>query len=183
MYTVEKGTLLIAEPFLQDINFQRSVILVCENDLEGTFGITLNKDTGDPLGYYLEDSDESFLPIYDGGPVGRDQLHFLHMIPDLIPGGLHITDGVYWGGDFETMTALVREKAIDENEIRFYLGYAGWEPQQLDEELKEKSWLCLPGQAELIFHKDLKCIWKDAVRNLGSDYLPMINYPLDPSFN
>lgn len=183
MYTVEKGTLLIAEPFLQDINFQRSVILVCENDLEGTFGITLNKDTGDPLGYYLEDSDESFLPIYDGGPVGRDQLHFLHMIPNLIPGGLHITDGVYWGGDFDTMTSLIRERSIDENDIRFFLGYAGWEPHQLDEELKEKSWLCIPGQADLIFHKDLKCIWKDAVRSLGNDFLPMINYPLDPSFN
>lgn len=183
MQSVEKGTILIAEPFLQDPNFQRTVILVCEHDLEGTFGITLNKDTGDPLGYYMDETGESFLPVFDGGPVARDQIHFLHTIPEIIPGGLHITDGVFWGGDFECMKTLVRAGEVGSDEIRFYLGYAGWEPNQLDEELKEKSWLCIPGSSSLIFHDDIKVIWKDAVRQLGPDFLPIINYPLDPSFN
>ncbi|MEY2835452.1 MAG: hypothetical protein RLZZ557_1114 [Bacteroidota bacterium] len=183
MQTVEKGILLIAEPFLQDVNFQRSVVFICEHDLEGTLGITINKDTGDPLGYYLTDTGDSFLPVFDGGPVGRDKIHFLHTIPNLIPGGQHVADGVYWGGDFDIMSALVRDGEIKEDVIRFYLGYAGWDPAQLDDELKEKSWLCIPGDASLIFHEDIQSIWKDAVRELGKEYLPMINYPLDPSFN
>lgn len=183
MVSIERGVLLIAEPFLKDTNFQRSVVLLCEHQQNGTFGITINRETEESLEDYVEDLSGEDFRVYDGGPVSRDHIHFLHLYPESIPGGQHITDGIYWGGDFDQVTQLMKRKQLDKNKIRFYLGYSGWSAQQLDEEMKEKSWLTVPANKELVFHKTPKEIWKDAVKDLGDNFLPIINYPLDPSFN
>ena len=181
MNEIKKGTLLIAEPFMKDPSFQRSVVLICDHQNSGTFGITINKQTSEVVGDYIEELSFCDLPVYDGGPVSRDHIHFLHQYPELISGGQEIADGIYWGGDFNEMVDLL--KTVGEKKIRFYLGYAGWGEQQLEEEMNEKSWLVSPANRNLVLKTSPDKIWKESVRLLGDEYLPIINYPLDPSYN
>jgi putative transcriptional regulator len=64
--------------------------------------------------------------IYNG-PVEQDNLYFIHNIPELIPNSIEISNGIYWGGDFESTKALINNGKINKNNIRFFLGYTGWE--------------------------------------------------------
>jgi putative transcriptional regulator len=181
MNKIEKGMLLIAEPFLKDQNFQRSVILICDHQQSGTFGITINRQTDEVVSDYIEELSFCSLPIHDGGPVSRDHIHFLHQYPEWITGGQEIADGIYWGGDFNEMTTFL--KTGGGKKIRFYLGYAGWGDQQLESEMKDKCWLTIAASSSLVLKTSTDQIWKEAVKTLGDKFLPIINYPLDPSYN
>lgn len=177
------GTLLIAEPFLKDPNFMRTVILLCEHQEEGSFGFVLNREFGSTLEELLPDVTSLSIPVFYGGPVQTDTLHFLHSCPTEIPGGLELTDGIFWGGDFNTALELLETGTIDSNTIRFFIGYSGWTGGQLDSELKEKSWLVAAGNQKLVFPNNLKDLWKDSLRHLGGNYEIMINFPTDPQLN
>jgi len=183
MIDLDKGILLIAEPFMKDKNFQRSVILLCEHDEAGSFGMVLNKKRKESVGDYIELLENCTFHMYDGGPVQKDHVHFLHRRPDIIPDGLHLNDEIYWGGDFGIVCSLINEGALSEKDIRFYLGYAGWGEDQLAEEMLEKSWLTIPAASDIVFEKNTSLIWKNSIKKLGDDFKPLINYPLDPSFN
>ena len=178
------GILLIADPFLKDPNFMRTVVFLCEHQDEGSFGFVLNKNyeyTLDELVSGLDDLKK--IPVYLGGPVQMDTIHFLHLYPDKISGGYEIIDGVFWGGSFETAIELIRSGEIDMNKIRFYIGYSGWGSGQLADELKEKSWLTVQASRRLVFHKTPSEIWKDALRGMGGEYEMMVNFPIDPQLN
>ncbi|MBO9633778.1 MAG: YqgE/AlgH family protein [Chitinophagaceae bacterium] len=177
------GTLLIAEPFLKDPNFMRTVVFLCDHQEEGSFGFVINKTFNHTLDELMNDLEELKLPVYYGGPVQMDTIHFLHQYPDLIPGSFEVMDGIYWGGDFETAIALIKEGSLDLNKIRFFIGYSGWGNGQLNDELKEKSWLTAHATRKLVFHKKIDDIWKDALKELGGDYEMMANYPIDPQLN
>lgn len=177
------GTLLIAEPFLKDPNFKRTVVLLCEHQEEGSFGFVLNRNYQHSLSELIPDLTDIDIPVFYGGPVQKDTLHFLHQYPDLIPDGYEVADGIYWGGNFDKAIEMLRENRIDSNKIRFYIGYSGWTGGQLETELKEKSWLITPAVRKLVFHRKLDEIWKDSLRNLGGEYEMMINFPVDPSLN
>jgi putative transcriptional regulator len=112
-----------------------------------------------------------------------DTIHFLHQYPDLIPGSYEVLDGIFWGGDFETAINMIRSGTINPEKIRFYIGYSGWGQGQLNDELKEKSWLTVQGNRKLVFHNNAQEIWKDALKNLGGDYEALANYPIDPQLN
>jgi len=177
------GILLIADPFLKDPNFMRTVVFLCEHQEQGSFGFVLNKNYEHSLDELVPDLAGLKLPVHYGGPVQMDTLHFLHQYPDKIPGGFEVIDGVYWGGEFETAVELLRNKEIDPNKIRFYIGYSGWSEGQLTDELKEKSWLTASGNRKLVFHRKIEEIWKDSLKLLGGDYEALINYPIDPQLN
>lgn len=183
MLEIQKGLLLIAEPFLKDENFQRSVVLLCQQDDDGSFGIQLNKKIDIDISYFLEELADYNLPVFDGGPVGKDHIHFLHQHPELIKGGEHLIEEIYWGGDYEAAVQHVKKGNINTNQIKFYLGYSGWGKNQLRKEMKHHSWLLTEATNELVFNTDHEMIWSNAIKRLGDDYKPMINYPLDPSFN
>ena len=183
MVEIEKGQLLIAEPFMKDENFQRSVVLLCQQDDDGSIGILVNKEIEHDISFFLEDFSGLNIPIFDGGPVGKDHVHFLHQHPELISGGEHIIDNIYWGGDYEAAVRHIKNHSINQTGIRFYLGYSGWGKNQLRKEMKHKSWMCTEANSKLVFQTDPTLIWKNAVKKLGDEFLPMINYPLDPSFN
>ena len=123
------------------------------------------------------------IPVYYGGPVQMDTIHFLHQYPELIPGGFEVTDGIFWGGEFEKAIDLLKQGRIEANKIRFFIGYSGWGEGQLKTELQEKSWITSKGSRKLIFHKNLQEIWKDALRDLGGEYEQLVNYPIDPQLN
>lgn len=177
------GILLISDPFLKDPNFSRTVVLLCEHNPEGTFGLVLNRSFNKELGDLVTDLEGISVPVYYGGPVQLDTLHFLHQLPNEIPGGQEISDGIYWGGDFDIVSSMLKKGTIDVTRIRFYLGYSGWSDGQLNDEMKEKSWLTVKANRKLIFHHDIQSIWKDALKQMGGQYEQLVNYPIDPQLN
>lgn len=183
MVDILAGKLLIADPFLRDPNFVRSVVFICEHKDEGSFGFVLNKKYGQRLGELVKDLALSDVPVYYGGPVQIDTLHFLHQRPDLIPDGVIVTDEIFWGGDFETVVELIKDNRLTDRDIRFFIGYSGWGEGQLQEEMKSKSWIIGEGTRKLIFPAEVDNTWKDALKQLGGEYLQLINYPLDPQLN
>lgn len=183
MIPLSKGTLLIANPFLKDPNFIRTVVFICEYMKEGAFGFVLNKQLPRTLNELIPDLTDAILPVYQGGPVQGDTLHFLHQYPDLITGGEEVAEGVYWGGNFESLLIHLKNKDIDPDRIRFFIGYSGWTEGQLDDEMKEESWLTVAATRKLIFNTKPEDVWKDSLKHLGGDYEMMINFPIDPQLN
>jgi putative transcriptional regulator len=178
------GTLLIAEPFLKDPNFMRTVVLICRHeDEEGTFGFVVNKLFHQTLDELIPELAEYALPIYRGGPVQMDTLHYLHQYPDLLPESQEIAEGIYWGGNFETLKSLILSHEIDPAKIKFFLGYSGWEKGQLDAEMDQKSWLTVGSTTKIIFDTNTNQVWNESLRILGGEYEMMINFPTDPQLN
>lgn len=177
------GILLIADPFLKDPNFLRTVVILCEHKEEGSFGLVLNKQIEQKLGELISDLEGFMLPVYYGGPVQMNTIHFLHQCPDLIPESYKISNDIYWGGNFETVTALIKSNSIDPAKIKFFVGYSGWGDGQLSDELKEKSWLTVSATKSLVFDTEHDEIWKGSLQHLGGDYEMMINFPIDPQLN
>lgn len=180
----EKGKLLIAEPTLTgDVSFNRSVVLLAEHNEEGSVGFILNK----PLEYEISDLIADIkvpFKVFNGGPVEQDNLYFIHKVPNLIEGSIEISDGIYWGGDFEKTIQLLNNQTITEKDIRFFLGYSGWASLQLDEELSSKSWVVVQNEYQSnIIQKSSTAFWKEKMLELGGDYLIWSNSPENPTLN
>ncbi len=180
---LEKGTLLLAEPFMKDPNFKRSVVLLCEHNNEGTMGFTLSRPVGVTLNKVVDGVGECELPLYFGGPVQRDTLHYIHNLGEQIDDSTEIADGIYWGGDFDQIKALALTGDLDDANILFFLGYSGWSPGQLDDEMGENSWIVHKANEELIFVDEQEQLWKQALKHMGGDYALMVNFPEDPTLN
>lgn len=177
------GILLIADPFLKDPNFLRTVVFLCEHKEEGSFGFVLNRQYENTLDELIPELEGHKIPVYYGGPVQLDTLHFLHQYPEEIPGGQEVLKGIYWGGDFDAVVGLLKKEAIDLDKIRFYIGYSGWGSGQLKDEMTEKTWLTVKANRKLIFHIDYRELWKESLKQLGGDYEMMVNFPIDPQLN
>ena len=177
------GILLIADPFLKDPNFLRTVVFLCEHREEGSFGFVLNRKYENTLDELIPDVEGFKLPVFYGGPVQMDTIHFLHQYPEDIPGGEEVMKGIYWGGDFVKAVEMIKNGEMDFKKIRFYIGYSGWGNGQLKEELKEKSWLTVKANRKLIFQTSAEEIWKESLKHLGGDYEMMIHFPTDPQLN
>ncbi len=180
----KKGKLLIAEPALTgDVSFNRSVVLLAEHNQEGSVGFILNK----PLNYSMSDLVDEIevpFPVYNGGPVEQDNLYFIHKVPELISESVEISDGIFWGGDFDTTVALINSHRISQKDIRFFLGYSGWASLQLDQELLSKSWIVVSNKYESdIIQKSTQAFWREKMMELGGDYLLWSNAPENPSLN
>lgn len=177
------GQLLISDPFLKDPNFARTVVLICEHDDAGSIGFVLNKLYDKKLHQLIDGIERTDITVFFGGPVHEHTLHFLHTRNDIIEDGIEINDGIFWGGNFEQVLTHLQNYTIGNHEIRFYIGYSGWGTQQLEDELKEKSWITRLSNKHLVFHKFPSQIWKDALKDLGGEYAQMIHYPVDPQLN
>ena len=145
----------------------RSVIIICEHQDSGSFGFVLNKEYPQQLGELISDLNHSDFPVYYGGPVQQDTIHFLHQCPDLITGGFEICDGIYWGGDFSDVVELVNLQKISPKDIRFFLGYSGWGEGQLEEEMKQKSWITSSANKRLIFRHGCRQYLERCFNQLG----------------
>ena len=88
------GILLIAEPFLKDPNFIRTVVLLCDHQDEGSLGFVINREFRHTLDELMNDAEELKLPVFYGGPVQMDTIHFLHQYPDKIPGSFTVQEGI-----------------------------------------------------------------------------------------
>lgn len=180
---VSKGSILISEPYLGDIHFERTVVLVCEHNEQGTFGYIINKPTTLEISSLVSDIDGFDANVYSGGPVSQDSLHFIHRGKKRIEGDVEVTDNLYWGGNFDEMRTLIQRKEISPAEIRFFIGYSGWGEGQLEAEMENKSWILGNASAEQIFEETTEQLWRILLKNMGGKYKAISNYPVDPRLN
>ncbi|MFA6278392.1 MAG: YqgE/AlgH family protein [Pedobacter sp.] len=178
------GKLLISEPFLNDPNFKRSVVFIAEHEQEGTLGFILNQPSPLLLKDLVPDLGAANFPVFIGGPVEVDTIHFIHRCYDKLNSGDEITSGIYWGGNFETLKILVNNNSIDETEIKFFLGYSGWGESQLQDEIAENTWIVSDKfRQDLVFSHNEEEVWREVILNLGPKYAHVRNFPNDPRLN
>ena len=178
-----RGKILISEPFLRDVTFGRSVILLIDHTEEGSMGLVINKQ----LPLLLNDIIMEFkyideIPLYKGGPIATDTLFYLHKLAD-IPGAISICKGLYLNGDFEEIKRYILQGNKISEHIRFFLGYSGWESEQLSNEIRENTWLVSEEKKSYLMKSDTKDMWRKALEKLGSKYETWSRFPQVPTLN
>nr|WP_294898892.1 YqgE/AlgH family protein [uncultured Pedobacter sp.] len=180
----KKGTLLISEPFMADANFKRTVVLITENNAEGTVGYVLNQKSDLLLKDVIAECWDADMRIFIGGPVANDTLHFVHNVPDKIIGGIDLGNGLFWGGDFENLKTQINNYNIRDEEIKFFIGYSGWSKDQLKDELEINAWIVSDKfNPDMVLDDSEIDLWKEAVLNMGVKYAHITNFPKDPTLN
>jgi putative transcriptional regulator len=178
-----EGRLLVSEPFMLDPNFKRTVILLVEHNDKGTVGFVINKE----LDVTPHEAIANF-PVFNqklmlGGPVQRDSLFFIHTLGDKLPGSMKVMDGIWWGGDYDKLKEMISDGELDETQVRFFIGYSGWEKDQLVKELGVNSWIVAPAEKEYLFETISEDLWKTVLKKLGKQHALVAEYPEDPSLN
>jgi len=182
----EKGSLLIANPVLPDPNFSRTVILLCDHDEQGSFGLVINRSTqlkAPDLFLNINILKSYNEKIYLGGPVSQSMVFFLCRSPSAAGKLDEICSGVYLGSNLETLESLYSSLENPEQDIRFYLGYSGWSDGQLAEEMEQNSWLVQRANEQFIFLDSESSIWPKAVNSLGEKYQYLTKAPVNPQWN
>lgn len=178
-----RGKVLISEPFINDEFFKRSIILLCEHNEDGTFGFVLNNYLDLKLSDLIEELPELNTKVSIGGPVNSDNLYYLHTLGDKLPGSLPVTDTISMGGDFNELITLMETQPLDESQIRFFVGYSGWEINQLESELEQNSWLVGEASDAELMDVSIEDLWKKILERMGSNYSMIAKYPEDPNLN
>jgi putative transcriptional regulator len=179
----KQGHVLIAEPFLSGSYFNRSIILIASYSEKGAVGFILNKKVDYPVEDIFVDFPDFEADIHIGGPVGTDSVYFIHTLGDLIPGSTLIKENLYLGGDFNSLKLQIQLGLVDQSQVRFFLGYSGWDAGQLEEEINENSWLVTDiSQADLMSLEE-NTMWSESVRAMGGRYSMWENFPENPSLN
>jgi putative transcriptional regulator len=178
-----KGQLLLDGGKMQGSFFHHTVVLICQHDEEGAFGLVLNRPAGDQVGNVLvADMPESLkdMPLYLGGPVQ--------------PGVLSFLNSENWNSDADIMSNIVLGHSIDElidvgesfsplRKTRIFAGYSGWSAGQLDDEMRRESWLTHPASLELVFYDKPEELWRHILRQKGLKYRLLSDSPDDNSLN
>lgn len=184
------GDILISNPIMGDPNFERSIIFLCEHSEQGSLGFVINKPAKVSLNEVVEGFDNAPLPIYVGGPVEQNTLHFLYQtdgngpLMEPLENSTQIGNEIYMGGSFEKLQELLSLYPLAEDQIKFFIGYSGWSGGQLQKEIEENSWVVVKSpQVSNIFKNTNRVHWKDMMSQLGGRYKMMSNYPVDPRLN
>lgn len=177
-FDLRTGNILLAEPFMLDGNFRQSVVLLCDHTEEdGTLGFILNKR----LDMLLNDLVFSFpkinVPVYFGGPVATDTIHYIHNIGPTLEGSVEVSDGVWWGGDFEQLKNLVVDKVVKPENIRFFVGYSGWEIGQLEMEMEMRSWVISAMKYDYLFRSNDYTLWQECMIDKGERFAILSEIP------
>lgn len=183
-FDVHNGRLLIAEPFMQDVNFRRSVILVTDhNDDEGTVGFIINKPLTVKITELVEDFPQLDSFACYGGPVATNTIHYIHNVGMLLDGSTEIAPGVFWGGEFEKLKFLIAHEMVKEENIRFFIGYSGWSTGQLNEELDLGSWIPSEMHANYLFKSKPTKLWNQVMHHKGDVFSVLAQLPEQPNLN
>ena len=181
---MKPGDFLIATPsIIGDFNFQRSCVLIVDIKESGSVGFIVNKKLEHTLSDVMENISIP-LPLFYGGPVEQDNLFFTHTLGDLIPNSIKINNNLFWSGNLETVLELLKSGKLDNNKIRFFLGYSGWSKGQLESEFEDNSWVI----SNIVNSNDwmeqnTEEFWKNEMRALGGKYLIWSNAPDNPMSN
>jgi len=178
-----KGQLLLDSGRLRGSFFQRTVVLICQHDAEGAFGLVLNRPVGSSAGdLIVADLPDNMktCPLFLGGPVQRSALSFLHtdsFIPDA-----NVLPNLSLGHSLDTLVEIA-ESLSSTRKIKMFAGYAGWSPGQLEDEMKRKAWLIHPASLELVFEPNPEQLWQSILRQKGWQYRLLAQMPEDLSLN
>jgi putative transcriptional regulator len=166
-----------------DNYFKRSIVLITEHNAEGTVGFVLNK----PINMKVNEIMAEFPPINSvvslGGPVQTNTLHYLHTLGDIIPGSVKVMDNVYWGGEYEVIKRLLESGSLTNENIRFFLGYSGWQANQLEDELNDNAWVVADIGSTEIMTPMSKYFWNKTLHRLGKKFQMWSNFPENPQMN
>jgi len=179
----QKGRILIAEPFLHGDYFSRSVVFLVAYSEKGSVGFILNKKIDFLLQDVFLDFPDFNANVFLGGPVAADSIFFIHKLGEILPGSIKVLGNLYWGGDFQLLKNLISQGLVKTTDIHFFLGYSGWDAGQLEDEIKDDSWLVTDIDENLVMQDASNASWTDFVKKAGNRYSIWENYPENPSFN
>ena len=180
----KKGNLLLAEPFLDDPFFMRSVVLLCENNKEGSFGFVLNNYREIDFNSINMSFPKIKIKISLGGPLSKDNLFFIHSLGPRIVGSTLIAPNLYYGGDFQQLSTVINSERKCKDLVRFFLGYSGWESGQLTNEMKEKSWIAVNNiSLTTIFNIEKMDLWSECLAKQGERFRIISKFPQNPRDN
>lgn len=174
---VKRGKILLAEPFMLDSYFKRAVVLLCEHEENGSLGFILNKPLSMQLNELLEDFPSFDAPVFYGGPVQTDTIHYLHSLGDLLEGSQEVLPGIFWGGDFNKLRFLIENELAHPHQVRFFCGYSGWSPGQLMEEMHFGSWVLAEMDKNYLFNAEHPELWRQVMENKGPNYSVIAQMP------
>ena len=180
---IDTGNVLISEPFMNDFYFRRSVILIIDHNEEGSLGVIFNKRLTIPFNEIVQGFPEFKADVYLGGPVETDRIFFIHTIGEMIPDSYKISDGLYWSGNVNALKAMIKMDLIKPHEVRFYVGYAGWDGGQLRNELNANTWLVGKFSSKQLLTTIPGKMWKNFVKQMGKRYMLWDKFPVNPSEN
>jgi putative transcriptional regulator len=178
-----RGQLLLDSGQLHGSFFQRTVVLICQHDGEGAFGLVLNRATDNKVGEMvlanLPDTLKEY-PLYLGGPVQPTALSFLHtdsFVPDA-----NVLPNLSLGHSLDAL-AEIGESFSSNRRVKMFAGYAGWSAGQLEDEMKRGAWLTHPASVELVFDTDPQQLWRLILQQKGWKYKLLAQMPEDLSNN
>ena len=179
----KKGRILLAEPYLNDPYFKRSVILLCEHNEEGSFGFVLNNY----IEFDMDQIDEN-MPYLDsrvsiGGPVKKSNLFYLHQAGTALEESVEGAEGIFMGGDFGQLKEHLVKGTIKTADVRFFVGYAGWSPNQLMEELEQNSWIVTDADPQVLMDTHKEDLWTEVLKSMGPSFARLAELPEDPRMN
>jgi len=179
-----RGKILISEPFLRDDTFGRSVVLLVDHTTEGSMGLVMNKMLPLTLNQIIKEFKkvEEEILVYKGGPLSPDTLFFIHTLSH-IPGALTVSKGLFLNGNFDAIKNYIAEGNPIRGHIRFFLGYSGWDEDQLAQEIKENTWLIGKSEIPDLLNEKVNGLWKSSMRKLGTKYETWSRFPQVPSLN
>lgn len=180
---LKQGVVLVSEPFSNDTYFRRSVVLLTEHNDEGTIGFILNKPVEARISEFIDNFPETDAKIFLGGPVSTNTIQFLHTLGDQIPNSSHVFGNVYWGGNFDALKSMISVNLINPENVVFFVGYSGWSPNQLINEIKHNYWTVTSLTPEEIMIDDKEDLWKTSLEKLGGKFKIWGNSPENPEFN
>ncbi len=176
------GRVLISEPFMDDENFSRSVIYLCEYNEDESYGFILNHILNPSLSELINEIDNKDFSISYGGPVSSDNLFYFHNLGNRIKDSKQLSENLWTGGDFNEITSLINSREISVDNIRFFLGYSGWSKSQLTNEMKSNSWIVSEIDQSSIISIDQN-LWQSILSEKGGKYKIVSNFPIDPTSN
>ena len=181
--TFLKGQLILDNGKLQGSFFHRSVILICEHDSEGAFGLMLNRNTGNKVGEALvANLPETLkeLPLFHGGPVQQQALSFLHS--DAFLPEANVMANLNLSHSIDTLSELGESFSTSQT-IKIFAGYAGWASGQLEDEMKRDTWMIHPATLDLVYTDTPDTLWQSILKQKGGIYGLLADGPEDLSWN
>ncbi len=184
MNTIQIGSLLVAAPIMDDDIFEQKVVLLCENEDDAKFGFIINKKMVFTLDEMVDEVTVPNIELYYGGPADVMALQVIHQYPDLFPDAYAITDELFLGGDMRLMFTLINEQKLDLSKMKFFLGYSGWDFEQLYSEIfEEQSWLVNSSDVTTVFQKNIENMWQNELDKAKAAYDSLKTTPIDPNLN
>jgi putative transcriptional regulator len=178
-----QGQLLIAHPLLHDGFFNRSVVYLTNHSEEGAVGFSLNFRTQFMLRDVRPQVKNGNFPIYEGGPVAKNQLFFLHTLGHDIPDTFQVSNNIFVGGDFNELLHMIEHGKVKSYQVRFFAGYSGWSENQLEEEIANKHWLVHDPLDAGFFGNETDDLWGLQLSEVKNSYRIFANFGSDPSMN